>query len=110
MATIPGRTDAPTMVDPVDPDDVEDFGFDYTNEMANGEAVATATVETTAARGGGATSDLSVSTASIASNKVSVQVSGWVQGATYTITCTAVTDATEPRTLERSIMVPVNNL
>ena len=106
MATIIGSRVAPTRIkDYVDPDDVENFGVDYANEMDTGEAVASASVEATAAMGSGATSDLNISTAAIESDKVSVQVSGWVPGATYTITYTAVTDATAPRTLERSIIV-----
>lgn len=98
---------APTQLSAyVDPDDVQTIGVDFGDAMRDGEAVATLdAVEVTAAQRTGTTGDISFVTTTLDGDVAKTLASGWVAGAAYRVAFTITTDAADPRTLRRSIIV-----
>lgn len=101
------------ITEPKDPSDVLDYKFDfaglanaatdaYDNWLQTGETISTATL--TVATGLTKDSDSITDT----NTSVTVWLSGGTDGTDYTVACKVVTSA--PRTLERSIIVRVENL
>lgn len=93
-----------------DPDEVLDYVFDFapltngrgdTDWLASGETIASKTITADT----GITVDSSAITDS--STSVTVWLSGGTVGQRYKVSCRAVTTASTPRTVERSIVVTV---
>ncbi len=86
-----------------DPDGVLDYTFDWNDTddpwLAAGELITSRTITVAS----GITKDSDSETA----GKVSVILSGGSDGTTYKVSCRITTDATIPRTDERSIYIQV---
>jgi uncharacterized phiE125 gp8 family phage protein len=77
---------------------VEDFGFDFTQALQGGEAIASRTVT---AVGATKASD------SEADGIVTVWLSGGTNGSTAVVTCTIVTNSTPARTFSETALLPI---
>lgn len=84
---------------PKTPAEIKDYSIDWSAELADGETIASATWTFPA----GITKSSQVETGSICT----VYVSGGTGGRDYELLCEIVTDATPPRTYNKTLIVPV---
>jgi hypothetical protein len=83
------------------PGEVLDYDFDFTDSLAEGDTVSTATVTVSP-------SGLTLSTKTVSSPTVKQWVSGGTAGTRYRLTCAAVTSG--GRTHEEEMVIPVAEL